>query len=129
MAPIETNLTSTISHDALRVWFDFWELTGRLRVDIVRTIGTGGNPEKMIPPDNETKEISMVPAVITGRSPKSAGNDPGEISIDEVKLELIDCVNPGDRIRLNGILHDVVSVMTRSLGDFDMWHVNLRCCE
>lgn len=123
MPPIEPNFEGNMSHDALRVWMDFWELTGSLRVDIVKRQASNGDPAKMISPEYTETVIHSVPAVMVDREPMPFSDRAGEIPVDHVKLEMIDTVRTTDFIRMSGVDYKVESVVENDAGDFAIWVV------
>ena len=129
MVPIEPNLAESIGHDALQVWLDFWELTGRLRVDIIRRTPSGGDPAKLVPPDMLVVTIPAVPAILVGRKADSEIDRSGEIALDQLKLEFIDRVRHSDHLRIDGVEYEVDSVQERDMGDFAVWLVQAHRIE
>lgn len=121
MTPNDPGLSGSIGHDALNVWMDFWELTGRLRVDILRLTEAGGDPSKMIPPDVSTTTIAGAPAVLVGKDIDPITDRSGEIQSGCMQLELIDRVYKTDRLVIYGIKHEIVRVDEKDYGDFSIW--------
>jgi hypothetical protein len=121
MTPTEPNLSESMSFDALRVWLDFWELTGARRVDLVRRTESGGDPERMIPPDITEHTISAIPAILVEDEAGSTLDRSGDLDLRSVKMELIDAVREGDRIRYSGMEYKVEHVETRDMGSFTVW--------
>ncbi len=126
MAPLEPHLDENISHDALNIWHDFWELTGRLRVDILRREESGGDPGKMISPDITVTTIPLVPSILVGRDDGLLHDRGGEIETDRLRLEFIDSIHETDRIKMNGVEHEVESVLEKVMGSFSVWVVLAR---
>ncbi len=125
MVPVEPRQTETIGHDALKVWMDFWELTGRLRVDIIRRSASDGDPAKLIPPDVSEVKIRAVPAIVVGREKGAVTDRSGEIPVDQVKMEFIDRVHGADFIGMGGVEYEVDSVQEREMGGFSIWLVRV----
>ena len=123
MPGLEPHMDESVGHDALQVWMDFWELTGRNRGDIIRKTESGGDPERMIPPDVSTTTIAQVPLIIVGRERDIVRDRAGEFPVEEIRLEFIDCVRETDKIRLGGIEHEVDMVQERMMGNFSIWLV------
>ena len=123
MPGLEPHMDESVGHDALRVWMDFWELTGRNRADILRTTESGGDPEKMIAPEESTSAVAMVPVIIVGREREIVRDRSSEFPVEQVRLEFIDCVRGSDKIRLGGVEHEVDMVQERSMGNFSIWLV------
>lgn len=123
MPPIEPNFESNVGRDALRVWMDFWELNGRLRVDIVRKSGSNADPAKMIAPEISETVNPSVPAVMMDRDSEPYGDRAGEIPVARMKLELIDTVRETDFIRMSGVEYEIESVLETDAGDFAIWEV------
>jgi len=129
MAPIEPRMEEAIGHDALKVWLDFWELTGRMRVDIIRRTGTGGDPAKMIPQAMSETVIRAAQAILVGSESDPVQDRAGEIPTSQLKLEFIDCVHRTDRLRINGFEHEIDSVEERDMGNFAIWIVRAHRIE
>ena len=121
MTPNDPGLSGAVGHDALRVWMDFWELTGRLRVDILRLTESGGEPSKMIPPDVSTSTIAGAPAVLIGKDIDPVTDRSGEIHSGCMQLEFIDRVYETDRLIIYGIEHEIVRADEKDFGDFSIW--------
>ena len=129
MAPIEPRMEEAIGHDALKVWLDFWELTGRMRVDIIRRTEAAGDPEKMIPHVTSETVIRAVQAILVGSESDPVHDRAGEIPTSLLKLEFIDCVHRTDRLRINGFEHEIDSVEERDMGNFAIWIVRAHRIE
>jgi hypothetical protein len=108
---------------------DFWELTGGLRVDILRRSPSGGDPEKMIPPETAITIIPAVRAIVIASDVGSVTDRAGELALGEMKLELIDPVHDSDRLRVHGVEHEIGGLEQRDLGSFRRWVVHLRRVE
>ncbi len=129
MVPIEPHLGESIGHGALSVWLDFWELTGRFRVDIIRRIESGGDPAKMIPPDVETVVIPAVRTILVGRDSDSIHDRAGEIPVSCLRFEFIDCIHETDRLMIDKVEYEVDLVQERDMGDFAIWLVQAHRVE
>ena len=129
MTPIEPNLESEAGHDALRVWLDFWELTGRLRIDVVRRSKSNGDPAKMTPPEITELVIPAVPAILIGRNLDGITDSAGVIPSDTARLEFIDVVRKTDRLRLNTVDYEVDWVQEKDMGDFSIYLVQAHRIE
>jgi hypothetical protein len=129
MTPIEPNLESELGHDALRVWLDFWELTGRLRIDIVRRSKSNGDPAKLIQGELTETVIPSVPAILVGRNLDGITDRAGVIPSDTAKLEFIDVVRKTDRLRLNTVDYEVDWVQEKDMGDFAVYLVQAHRIE
>jgi hypothetical protein len=119
----EAHFDKHIGRDAMRVWFDFWELTGSMRVDIVRKSYTDGDPSMMIPPDVDTKPTPSVPAVLLEGNVESTPDRSGDLVSRTIKLELIDTVHDTDTIVVGGYEYRIDRVLKKDLGDFSVWIV------
>jgi len=126
MNPNDPGLDGSIGHDALTVWMDFWELTGRLRVDILRSSEAGGDPAKMIPPEVTTTTIAGVPAVMVGKDIDLTTDRSGEMLSGIIQLELIDRVYDTDSLTIYGIDHEIIEITAKSCGDFSIWQIKAR---
>ncbi len=122
-------LNESIGADALSVWMDFWELTGRMRADIKRVSYSGGDKSIMDPPDTTTITIAAVPVILIGRKMDEIQDRSGDIPKDILKLEFIDTVRNTDRLEINGISHEISSVIEKSLGEFSIWTVEAHRIE
>lgn len=129
MSPIEPKLEAETGYDALKVWMDFWELTGRLRVDIIQRSKTVGDPAKMIPGEVSEITIHAVPAILVGRNMDGITDRAGVIPSDTVKLEFIDRVRDTDRLRGNGVDYEIDWVQQKDMGDFVIWIVQAHRIE
>ena len=126
MPPLEPKFENNAGVDSLRVWMDFWELTGRLRVDIVKRSAADGDPAKLIAPEITETVIPSVPAVMMDRESMPFNDRAGEIPVDRIKLELIDTVRDSDYIRMNGIEYEIESALESDMGNFAIWAVVCR---
>jgi len=123
MAPLDPHLDENIGHDALNIWHDFWELTGRLRVNVLRREESGGDPGLMINPDVDVTTIPCVPAILVGRDDGMLHDRAGEIETDRLRIEFIDAIHETDRISMYGIEYEVESVQEKPLGNMSVWVV------
>ena len=112
-----------MGQDALRVWMDFWELTGGMMLDILRRESTGGDPEKKIPPEVTVVTIPSVRSIMIDRNVDLSTDRSGELIARKVKLELIDPVHEADALLIGGVEYQVDSVGERNLGNFSVWVV------
>lgn len=126
MPPMESNFMANTGHDALRVWMDFWEFTGKLRVDIIRRSGSNGDPAKMIGTIISEAVIASVPAIVVDREEAPFTDHGGEIPVGKIKLELIDTVRETDWLKLNDVEYEVDSVEEQGMGNFAIWVVKAR---
>ncbi len=126
---MEPNLNNSIGHDALRVWLDFWELTGARRLDIVKRTPSGGDPAKMIPPQITESTLSAVPAILVEDDAGSTLDRAGELDLRSIKIELIDTVHDEDRIRMGGIDYEIDAIEERDMGSFAVWIVQAHRIE
>ena len=126
MNPIDPGLEESMGHDALTVWVDFWELTGRMRVDIRRSTESGGDPSKMISPVKTVTTISGAPAVLVGKDIESVTDRSGEIPSGSLQLELIDHVYVTDRLIIYGMEHEISQVTEKDMGGFSIWIVKAK---
>jgi hypothetical protein len=129
MPPLEPKFENNAGVDSLRVWMDFWELTGRLRIDIVKRSESNGDAAKMVAPEITETVIPSVPAVMMDRESMPFNDRAGEIQVDRIKLELIDTVRSSDCIRMNGIEYEIESVQESEMGNFAIWTVVCRRIE
>jgi len=118
---IDPQVNSSLGRDALRIWLDFWDLTGGMRVDIIRRVYNGGDPAKMIPPQTVETTISSVRAVLIAGDIDSIEDRAGELPIGHVKLELIDAVHVADLLRIGGVEYQVDRALEKDLGSFSVW--------
>jgi len=123
---MEPKLEDAIEYDALRVWLDFWEITGALTLDIVRRTPSGGDPEKMIPPEYVETVIPHVKAILIGGNPSYINDRSGELDIGALRLELIDAVHRSDILRVHGVDYEVEWVEEKDFGEFAIWTVQVR---
>jgi hypothetical protein len=123
---IEPDFNREAGIDALRTWMDFWEVSGKRRVDIHRYVYSGGDPEKMVPRDESVSVIQSVPAIFTGIDPEPDLGKPGAYDSGYLELELIDRIRDTDRIVIGGVEFAVKSVVRKDMGNFDVWIVKTR---
>jgi len=123
MTPLEPHMEELIGHSALQVWIDFWELTGRMRADIVRRTETGRDPEMMTPGEVAEAKVAQVPVIMIGMERDVVHSRASEIPLERIKMEFIDCVRNTDSIVVNGMEHEVDSVEGKVMGDFSIWIV------
>lgn len=112
-----------IGRDAMRVWRDFWELTGGLRLDIVRKSYTDGKPSLMIPPNVDTTTIPSVRAILLEGHVESIPDRSGYLVSRIIKLEIIEAVLNTDTLTIGGTEYCIDSVLQKDLGDFSVWIV------
>jgi len=118
------HLDAILAHDALRVWLDFWELTGSLRVDILRQdLPAGGDPAKMIPPEVTFTTIPSARAVLIDRNIDTFPDRAGAFPVRKAKLELVDAVRSTDRLAFGGVIYRIDSIAQKDLGCFSVWIV------
>jgi hypothetical protein len=119
------HLDAVLGRDALRVWLDFWELTGSLRVDILRQDlrPVGGDPAKMIPPEVTITTIPSVRAVLIDRDIDTFPDRAGAFPVRKAKLELVDAVRASDRLAFGGVIYRIDSIANKDLGCFSVWIV------
>jgi len=129
MTSMEPDLEAEVGHDALKVWIDFWELTGRMRIDIVRRSKSNGDPAKMTPPEVTELIIPAVPAIMVGRNLDGITDRAGVIPSDTLRLEFIDRVRNTDRLRMNSVDYEVDSVQEKDMGGFSIWIVRAHRIE
>ena len=126
MPPMEPNFKANTGHDALRVWMDFWDFTGSLRVDIIRRSGSNGDPAKMIAAVISETVIASVPAIVVDREESPYPDRAGEIPAGKIKIELIDTVRETDWLKMNDVEYEVDSVEEQGMGNFAIWVVKAR---
>jgi hypothetical protein len=129
MPPLEPHLDESVGSDALRVWIDHWELGGKLRVDILRRSPSGGDPPKMIPPEVSVVTIPAVPAIVIRSDVDPVTDRAGEMTVGEMKLEMIDCVHESDHLRIGDVEYEISGVQERDFGSFRAWVVRARRIE
>ena len=113
----------SIGRDALRLWLDFWELTGSIRLDIQRTTEACGDPSKMIPPEVSTTKIPSVRAILIEGTLDYIADRAGELPDGHVKLEFIDPVRKADTIVAGTTAYEIDNVLEKDLGTFSVWLV------
>jgi len=121
--PIEGKLVDSMGYDALKVWLDFWELGGRVRADILKRNETGGDPEKMIPPEVTVTTVKSVCVVVTETGERRSDRS-GEIYPDSIKAELIDCIRDGDRLKIGEREYEPDRIVEKDMGGFSVWIVD-----
>jgi hypothetical protein len=109
-----------IGRDAMRVWNDFWELAGGMRLDIVRKSYADGDPSLMIAPEVETTTIPSVRAVLIDGNVDTISDRSGDIASRSIKLEMIDIVHDTDTLTIGGCEYRIDSVLQREYGSFSV---------
>ncbi len=94
-----------IKHDALRVWLDFWELTGARRFDIIKG----------------EKTITALPVILLEDARGNVLGRDADLDFSKIKLEVIDVVNEADLVGFNGKDYKIEGIEERDVGSFSMW--------
>lgn len=123
MGSMGPRLDDGIGANALSVWLDFWELTGKFRVDIKSYTESGGDPAKMVPPVIQVETIPAVRAIKLSCDEVWNSARPGQMPSGGLKLELIDRVNDSDRLVIGGQEYFVDQVVVKDMGNFRVWIV------
>lgn len=120
---VEQGMKSYMGRDAINAWLQYWQVSGALRIHIVKRKFDGGDPAGMIPPDVTISSVPSVPAVIVREEISVFHDIPGSIPLSILIIELIDSVEEGDFLVIEGGLYRAIESTRNDTGDFSLWEV------